>query len=135
MTTEATWPWTDLPPGPLGGPSPELARRHAEAPLEEATMPSGDRVPMLVRYEDVRIALSAPQCSRNLRARGLPRMVSGMSVEDDPAALINQDAPEHTRYRRIMQGTFTPRQIERWRPRAAAIANELIDGFGTEFER
>ncbi|NUW44434.1 hypothetical protein [Nonomuraea rhodomycinica] len=35
-------------------------------------------------------------------------MVSGTSLEDDPSALINQDPPEHTRYRRIMQGTFTP---------------------------
>ncbi|MFB9488791.1 cytochrome P450 [Nonomuraea dietziae] len=89
---------------------------------------------MIVRYEDVRAVLTSPASSRNLRAPGLPRMVSGTSLEDDPSALINQDPPEHTRYRRIMQGTFTPRHIERWRPRAAAIAHELIDAAGQEFD-
>ncbi|WP_433247043.1 cytochrome P450 [Streptosporangium sp. CA-135522] len=127
-------PWPDLPSGPLGTPSPDLVRRLAQAPMELATMPSGDRVPMIVRYEDVRAVLASPASSRNLRAPGLPRMVSGTALEDDSSALINQDPPEHTRYRRIMQGTFTPRHIERWRPRAAAIANELIDAAGREFD-
>ncbi|MEV0194907.1 cytochrome P450 [Nonomuraea sp. NPDC050691] len=132
--SSTTSPWPDLPPGPLGTPSPELVRRLAEAPLEPTVMPSGDQVPMIVRYDDVRAVLTSPASSRNLRTPGLPRMVSGTSLEDDPSALINQDPPEHTRYRRIMQGTFTPRHIERWRPRAAAIADELIDAAGQEFD-
>ncbi|MEV0151855.1 MULTISPECIES: cytochrome P450 [unclassified Nonomuraea] len=132
--SSTTSPWPELPSGPLGGPSPELVRRLAEAPMELVTMPSGDRVPMIVRYDDVRAVLTSPAGSRNLRAPGLPRMVSGTALEDDPSALINQDPPEHTRYRRILQGTFTPRHIERWRPRAAAIADELIDAAGQEFD-
>ncbi|WP_432922984.1 cytochrome P450 [Microbispora sp. CA-135349] len=129
-----TWPWPDFPPGPSGTPSPDLARRHAEGPMEPVTMPSGDRAPMIVRYEDVRAVLTSPASSRALRAAGLPRMVSGTGLDDDPAALINQDPPEHTRYRRIVQSTFTPRHIERWRPRAAAIAGELLDAAGEEFD-
>ncbi|WP_236050813.1 cytochrome P450 [Nonomuraea cypriaca] len=131
-STTSTWP--DLPPGADGTPSPDLARRHAEAPMESATLPSGDRVPMIVRYADVRSLLASPASSRNLREPGLPRMVKGTFLDDDPAALINQDPPEHTRYRRILHGTFTPRHIERWRPRAAAIASELIDAAGEEFD-
>ncbi|WP_043624860.1 cytochrome P450 [Nonomuraea candida] len=126
--------WPDLPPGPYGTPSPELARRLAEAPMEPATMPSGDRVPLIVRYADVRGLLASPAASRNLREPGLPRMVSGRALDDDPAALNNQDPPEHTRYRRILHGTFTPRQVERWRPRVAAIAHELLDAAGPEFD-
>ncbi|NUR82710.1 MAG: cytochrome P450 [Nonomuraea sp.] len=129
-----TSPWPDLPPGPYGTPSPDLPRRHAEAPMELTTMPSGDRAPMIVRYADVRALLTSPASSRRLHDPALPRMVSGMSLEDDPAALINQDPPEHTRYRRILHGTFTPRRIERWRPRAAAIAAELLEAAGTEFD-
>jgi cytochrome P450 len=102
--------------------------------MEPATLPSGDRVPMIVPYADVRNLLTSPASSRNLRAPGLPRMVKGTFMDDDPAALINQDPPEHSRYRRIMHGTFTPRHIERWRPRAAAIAGELIDAAGAEFD-
>ncbi|MBB5781466.1 cytochrome P450 [Nonomuraea jabiensis] len=131
-STTSTWP--DLPPGPYGTPSPDLTRRYAEAPMEAATLPSGDRVPMIVRYADVRSVLTSPASSRNLREPGLPRMVRGTFLDDDPAALMNQDPPEHTRYRRILHGTFTPRHIERWRPRAAAIAGELIDAAGEEFD-
>ncbi|GAB3138049.1 cytochrome P450 [Microbispora hainanensis] len=124
----------DIVPGPLGTPPPEFARRRECGPLDPATMPSGDRVPMAVRYEDVRALLASPTSSRNLRLPGLPRFVSGVGIDDDPDALINQDPPEHTRYRRIMQGTFTPRQTEPWRPRIAAIAGDLLDGLGDRFE-
>ncbi|WP_182884393.1 cytochrome P450 [Microbispora sp. H10885] len=124
----------DIVPGPLATPSPELARRRESGPLEPATMPSGDRVPMVVRYEDVRALLASPTSSRNLRLPGLPRFVSGVGIDDDPDALVNQDPPEHTRYRRIMHGTFTPRQIEPWRPRIAKIAEDLLDGLGDDFD-
>ncbi|MEZ0073766.1 cytochrome P450 [Planotetraspora sp. GP83] len=136
MTTEldpnGTWP--DIVPGPLATPPPEFAHRQESGPLEPATMPSGDRVPLAVRYEDVRALLASPNSSRNLRIPGLPRLVSGIGIDDDPDALINQDPPEHTRYRRIMHGTFTPRQIEPWRPRIAKIAQELLDRLGEDFD-
>ncbi|WP_433440251.1 cytochrome P450 [Nonomuraea sp. CA-141351] len=124
----------DIVPGPLAAPPAEFARRHESAPLEPATMPSGDRVPVVVRYEDVRAVLGSPTSSRNLRLPGLPRLVSGIGIDDDPDALINQDPPEHTRYRRIMHGTFTPRRIEPWRPRIAEIARDLLDGLGDDFD-
>lgn len=136
MTTEpdVSGPWPDIVPGPLATPPPEFARRRESGPLEPAAMPSGDRVPVAVRYEDVRALLASPASSRNLRLPGLPRLVSGIGIDDDPDALINQDPPEHTRYRRIMHGTFTPRQIEPWRPRIAEIARELLDGLGDDFD-
>ncbi|MFF4416652.1 cytochrome P450 [Streptosporangium sp. NPDC001559] len=124
----------DIAPGPLGTPSPEYARRHEEGPLDPAVMPSGDVVPVAVRYEDVRTLLGSAASSRNLRLPGLPRLVSGVGIDDDPDALINQDPPEHTRYRRIMYGAFTPRRTESWRPWVAAIAGELLDGAGEEFD-
>ncbi|MEU8382840.1 cytochrome P450 [Streptosporangium sp. NPDC048865] len=126
--------WPDIAPGPLATPPPEFARRHESGPLEPAAMPSGDRVPVAVRYEDVRALLASSTSSRNLRLPGLPRLVSGIGIDDDPDALINQDPPEHTRYRRIMHGTFTPRRIEPWRPRVARIAEELLDGLGDDFD-
>ncbi|GAA4231666.1 hypothetical protein FHR32_003543 [Streptosporangium album] len=48
MTTEldpdGTWP--DIVPGPLATPPPEFAHRRDSGPLEPATVPSGDRVPV-----------------------------------------------------------------------------------------
>ncbi|GAA3208360.1 cytochrome P450 [Actinocorallia longicatena] len=126
--------WPEIVPGPLGTPPPEFARRRVEGPLAPAAMPSGDRVPLAVRYDDVRALLGSPACSRNLRLPGLPRLVSGIGIDDDPDSLINQDPPEHTRYRRIMQGTFTPRAVEPWRPRIASIADGLLDALGDGFD-
>ncbi|WP_061298306.1 cytochrome P450 [Herbidospora cretacea] len=124
----------EIRPGPLGTPSPDYARRREHDPMGTAPMPSGDLVPVAVLYEDVRALLASPASSRNLRLPGLPRFVAGLGIDDDPDALVNQDPPEHTRYRRIMHGAFTPRQVERWRPRIVAIAHELIDGVDDEFD-
>ncbi|GGL55836.1 hypothetical protein [Planomonospora parontospora] len=60
--------------------------------------------------------------------------MSDIGIDDDPDALTNQDPPEHTRYRRIMHGTFTPRRTEPWRPRIARIAEDLLDGLGGDFD-
>lgn len=134
MTAESsTWPWVDLPPGPGATPSPAVAQRQESAPMAPVTLPSGDQVPMLVRYADVRAMLACPASSRTFQDDD-PVMVAGMSVERVPDVLINMDAPEHTRLRRIMQGPFSVRQSERWRTHVRAIAHELIDAFTDPFD-
>ncbi|KAB2352723.1 cytochrome P450 [Actinomadura rudentiformis] len=121
-------PWPELPPGPLGPPSPAFAARHAEAPFAPLTLPSGDRLRAVVRHEDARLVMAHSAASRDLRYPGAPRISKGLSLEDDPTAILNMDPPEHTRLRRILSGTFTPRQVETWRPRVAEIAGELAAG-------
>ncbi|MBX6381405.1 MAG: cytochrome P450 [Microbispora sp.] len=100
------------------------------------TLPSGDRVMMLVRYDDVIAALTSPASSRRLARPGLPRMVRGrgLGIDDVAGVIINLDPPDHTRYRRILSGVFSRSQVERWRGRTAGIANELVDGFTGEFD-
>ena len=39
----------------------------------------------------------------------------------------NHDVPSHTRLRSLVGRAFTPKQVERVRPRVQAIANELVD--------
>src|SRR5262245_43285224 len=41
--------------------------------------------------------------------------------------LLSIDPPDHTRLRRLVQPSFTPRTMELLRPRIQAIADELID--------
>jgi cytochrome P450 len=41
--------------------------------------------------------------------------------------LINVDPPDHTRLRRLVQKAFTPRTLDRLRPRVAVIVRELLD--------
>jgi unspecific monooxygenase len=43
-------------------------------------------------------------------------------------SLLELEPPEHTRLRNLVNRAFVSRQIERLRPRIAALAHELIDG-------
>ena len=44
-------------------------------------------------------------------------------------SIIDTDAPEHTRLRRIVSREFTPRNVARFTAATRAIAAELLDGF------
>jgi cytochrome P450 len=45
----------------------------------------------------------------------------------DPPSMLAVDAPEHTRYRRLVSKVFTPRAIENLRGRVEAVADDLLD--------
>ncbi|WP_433336988.1 cytochrome P450 [Spirillospora sp. CA-294931] len=132
MPAESASPRSEASGCPLGPPA--FAARHAGAALAPITLPSGDRVRAVARHEDIRLVMSHSAASRDLRYEGAPRLTVGLSIESDPSALLNMDAPEHTRLRRILSGTFTPRRIETWRPRVREIAVELADGLDERCE-
>ncbi|MDH3679186.1 MAG: cytochrome P450 [Acidimicrobiia bacterium] len=44
-------------------------------------------------------------------------------------SIIDTDAPDHTRLRRLVSKVFTPRSIRRWEPLTRKIAAELLDEF------
>ena len=46
-----------------------------------------------------------------------------------PMVPIAFDPPEHTRYRRVLQPFFSPRETASWLPMVRGLAGELIDGF------
>jgi cytochrome P450 len=46
-----------------------------------------------------------------------------------PMVPIAFDPPQHTRYRRVLQPFFSPRETASWRPMVRGLAAELIDGF------
>jgi cytochrome P450 len=76
------------------------------------------------RYEDVRtVAYDTEHFSSRrviVRETPPPRI---------PAPPITSDPPEHRPARMVLLPPFTPDAIEKLRPRARAICNELIDGF------
>lgn len=41
--------------------------------------------------------------------------------------MLYQDPPEHTRYRRLVSRSFTPRAVSAWRERIDRLATEIID--------
>lgn len=46
----------------------------------------------------------------------------------DANILLFIDPPDHTRIRKLMSKAFTPRSVERLRPKVQAIVDELLDG-------
>lgn len=44
-------------------------------------------------------------------------------------SIIDSDPPDHTRLRRLVSSSFTPRNIRRWTDTTRAIAAELLDDF------
>lgn len=44
-------------------------------------------------------------------------------------SIIDTDAPDHTRLRRLVSSAFTPRNIRRWEDTTRSIAAELLDDF------
>jgi cholest-4-en-3-one 26-monooxygenase len=44
-------------------------------------------------------------------------------------SIIDTDAPDHTRLRRLVSKAFTPRNIRRWEDLTRSIAGELLDDF------
>ncbi|WP_158088584.1 cytochrome P450 [Thermoactinospora rubra] len=120
--------------GPRGVPSPEYARRRERDPLSRVQLPSGDEVYLTTTYEDALMVLTDPRFSRDLSAPGSPRMYRGFTLAEAPGGLISQDPPEHTRMRRLLSSTFTPRQVNQWRPRLRELTAELLDALPEEFD-
>jgi cytochrome P450 len=51
----------------------------------------------------------------------------GVAADEKPRGLPFIDPPDHTRLRALVQQAFTPRAVERLRPEAEKLANELLN--------
>jgi tRNA-dependent cyclodipeptide synthase len=118
------WP---LPFGEHGTPPPLFARLRAERPVCPLEMPSGHRMWLLTRRDDILRAAADPRFSRDLTYPGAPR-IAGDDFNAIPGGIFNLDPPAHTRVRRILQPLYQRGPVEAMRPMIAAHAAELLDG-------
>lgn len=94
---------------------------------------------VLTRYDDVVEGLRDPRLSNAMRrevgtAQLTPELRLAMAPIDHFLSLwvLNLDDPEHHRLRVLLSQGFTPRAMEKMRPRIHAIAQELLDRFPSE---
>ncbi|MFH9733416.1 cytochrome P450 [Streptomyces sp. NPDC017260] len=107
----------------------EYAAMRTDDPVARVTLPTKREAWVVTRYDDVRELLSDPRVSADIRRPDFPALGEG---EQEAGArfrpFIRTDAPEHTRYRRMLLPAFTVRRVRAMRPAVQARVDEILDG-------
>ncbi|MEU2687990.1 cytochrome P450 [Streptomyces hygroscopicus] len=149
MTTPLSPPSSDTPDGPTAAAGDQTApprdfpiRRgcpfaapaeygvmRVEDPVARVTLPTKREAWVVTRYDDVRELLSDPRVSADIRRPNFPALGEG---EQEAGArfrpFIRTDAPEHTKYRRMLLPVFTVRRVRAMRPAVQERVDEILDG-------
>lgn len=108
-------------------PHPTYARLRAKAPVFRSWLGRGKPVWLVTRYDDVAALLRDPRFAKDpahARSGAAPWMPG--FLRPLTRNMLDLDAPDHTRLRSLVQKAFTPRLVERLRPRIEGLADELI---------
>jgi cytochrome P450 len=116
-------------------PFPIFADLRDRGAVHPVTLADGHEAWVVVRFEEARAALNDPRLSKDMQAAlaGDPTVVAeGLPGPAFSRHMLNVDAPDHTRLRRLVATAFTHRRTEALRPRIQAIVDELLDAIAAE---
>lgn len=114
---------TRLPAAFYGNPYPIYDALRRAAPVYR--LPDGGL--FLTRYADVQaVYLNADAFSSDKRAAFAPKFGDGRLYRHHTTSLVFNDAPYHTRVRRLIQGALLPRAIAHRQPALEALVARLI---------
>ena len=127
-TTIGTAPtWDPFDPEFLTDPYPTYARLRDEDPVHRNAL----GILIVSRYDDAHQVLRDPHTSvrRFESSIDLPEHMLRLRNrgEDRSPSILGLDPPDHTRLRKLVQRTFTPRSIARMRDRTTTIVDDLLD--------
>jgi cytochrome P450 len=126
-TTEVAPVFDPFDPAFRVDPYPLYQRLREENPIHPG--PIGGLV--LTRHADCLHVLRHPAASSDERKGDLFRAMEEAGEVDrelaDNRPFLFLDPPDHTRLRRLVTKAFTPRTVERLRPRVQALVDELLD--------
>ncbi|WP_405851771.1 hypothetical protein [Streptomyces sp. NBC_00090] len=129
-TSEPTTLPTQRAAGCPFDPPAGLAELREERPLARMTYPDGHVGWLATGYSTVRSVMGDPRFSSRYELLHYP-FPGGPEGPLPPAPvgdMTGMDAPEHTRFRRLLTGRFTVRRMRRLADRAAEITVEhLLD--------
>ena len=129
----AQQPRVDLfDPGFKANPYPAYARLRSTEPVHRVTAPDGRGMWLVTRYEDVLAVFKDERFVKDYRNALTEEQLAGLppipeALRPLTRNMLDTDPPDHARLRALVQKAFTPRLIERMRPRIQAIADELLD--------
>ena len=136
VVSEVTVSYNPFQPGFTEDPYPHLREMRSADPVHHS--PLG--VWILFRYEDVFGLLRDPSLSvEDRNSVPTPMMQMAIDAMGDIAemgsnSMLNRDPPDHTRLRRLVSKAFTPRMIERLRPRVEELVDQALDRAGAEWD-
>ncbi|MES9509356.1 cytochrome P450 [Streptomyces sp. NPDC000609] len=102
----------------------------SDTPMRRLRYADGHVGRLVTGHAAARAVLADPRFSSRYELLHLPVSMAGMSGELPPAPvgdIIGLDAPEHTRYRRLLTGRFTVRRMRRLTERAEQLTSECLD--------
>ncbi|MFD5789857.1 cytochrome P450 [Streptomyces sp. NPDC127037] len=103
-------------------PYPYYDRMRAAGPVHLIRTDEFERAWLVVGYDEGRAVLADQRFGKDWRA--LPGEMGGDPIN---ANMLEMDAPDHTRLRKLVVRAFTPRRIEALRPRVQEITDGLLD--------
>jgi cytochrome P450 len=103
----------------------------AESPVYPVPLPDGRTAWLITRYDDVAAALKDERFAKDKRNALTPSQVARepwVPKMFEPLArnMLDLDPPDHTRLRALVHKAFTPRLVERMRPRIEALTAALL---------
>ena len=111
-----------------GPPYAEFARLRVEAPVaKHADREQPDGFWAVTRYADVVHVSRHPEVfSSHLRTALLNEMPDAEQLSQQQMMMVNQDAPEHTRLRSLVNRGFTPRMISKLEDKITAACERIV---------
>lgn len=112
---------------------PPASLRHAE-PIRRLSFPDGHLGWVVSGYAEARQVLSDPRFSARQDLRHMPvRLPIGdQGGPARPGWFVRMDAPDHTRYRRLLTRQFSMRRMTALTPRIEAIVEEHLDAMARQ---
>ena len=116
-------------PGFADDPYPHYREMQHHDPVHET--PFG--VVMVFGYDNVHAVLRSRQVSVDLANRTGPDPLAGTPLAEAGrgglrnSSMLNRDAPDHTRLRRLVSKVFTPNAVAALRPRIQELVDEALD--------
>ncbi|WP_326622210.1 cytochrome P450 [Streptomyces decoyicus] len=102
----------------------------SDQPLRRMRYADGHLGRLVTGHAAARAILADPRFSSRYELLHLPEPIAGLSGEMPPAPvgdIIGLDAPEHTRYRRLLTGKFTVRRMRQLTERVEQFTTECLD--------
>ena len=112
-------------------PYPRYAALREKAPVHRSAF----GIWTLTDYEDCQLLLRHPGVGKDFSSaiNSLGLSDADREAQDrfrnDRSNMLVTDPPDHTRLRGLVTRAFTPRTVEKLRPRIVALVDELLDGF------